>query len=96
MDCFPRQPGSKTTTIVLTPDDATLSKPLPVTCSVAIEPNAMEGWTITLTVTWDAASDRKAGRWSSVDYVSSGGYGGFGGAYGSDVFPYEVGSGQPG
>jgi len=96
MDCFPRQPGSKTTTIVLTPDDATLSKPLPVTCSVAIEPNAMEGWTITLTVTWDAASDRKAGRWSSVDYVSSGGYGGFGSAYGSDVFPYEVGSGQPG
>jgi hypothetical protein len=96
MDCFPREPGSKSTTIVLTPDDTTLSKPLPVTCSVAIEPNAMEGWTVTLTVTWDAASDRKAGRWSSVDYVSSGGYGGFGRAYGSDVFPYEVGSGQPG
>lgn len=96
MDCFPREPGSKSATIVLTPDDATLSKRLPVTCSVAIEPNAMEVWTITLTVSWEAASDRKAGRWTAVGYVSTGGYGGFGRAYGSDVFPYEVGSGQPG
>ena len=88
MDCFPTQPGSRSATITVAPDGPKLSKPLPVVCSVAIEPNIMEGWTITLTVTWEAASDRKAGTWT---WTSRDGR-----TFGSDEFPYEVGSGQPG
>jgi hypothetical protein len=87
MDCFPTQPGSRSATITVAPDGPKLGKPLPVVCSATIEPNIMEGWTITLTVTWEAASDRKAGRWTS----RTGGQ-----TFGSDEFPYEVPSGQPG
>jgi hypothetical protein len=96
MNCFPRQPGSNSTTISLAPDGSRLAKPLPVVCSVTIEPNIMQGWTITLTVTWDAASDRKAGRWTWVLEVNAYGQGGGGSTIGSDVFPYQVPSGQPG
>jgi hypothetical protein len=88
MDCFPTQPGSRSATITVAPDGPKLGKPLPVVCSVAIEPNIMEGWTITLTVTWDAASDRKAGRWTWTSQAGQ--------TFGSDEFPYEVPSGQPG
>jgi len=96
MNCFPRQPGSNATTISLAPDGGKLGKPLPVVCSATIEPNIMEGWTITLNVTWDAASDRKAGRWTWVLDVNAYGQGGGGSTIGSDVFPYQVPSGQPG
>lgn len=96
MNCFPRQPGSNATTISLTPDGGKLGKPLPVVCSATIEPNIMEGWTITLNVTWDAASDRKAGRWTWVLEVNAYGQGGGGLTIGSDEFPYFVPSGQPG
>jgi hypothetical protein len=96
MNCFPRQPGSNSTTISLAPDGYRLAKPLPVVCSVTIEPNIMQGWTITLTVTWDAASDRKAGRWTWVFEVNAYGQGGGGLTFGSDEFPYWVPSGQPG
>jgi hypothetical protein len=96
MNCFPRQPGSNATTISLAPDGGKLGKPLPVVCSATIEPNIMEGWTITLNVTWDAASDRKAGRWTWVLEVNAYGQGGGGLYFGSDVFPYQVPSGQPG
>jgi hypothetical protein len=97
-DCFPRETGSKSASLSVAPDGPKLSKPLPVVCSVAIEPNIMETWTLTLTVTWEAASDRPAGRWVWVGWVNSKGQGGFG-AYGkslNDEFPYEVGSGKPG
>jgi hypothetical protein len=96
MNCFPRQPGSNSTTISLAPDGYRLAKPLPVVCSVTIEPNIMQDWTITLTVTWDAASDRKAGRWTWVLEVNAYGQGGGGLTIGSDEFPYWVPSGQPG
>jgi len=97
MNCFPRQPGSNATTISLAPDGSRLAKPLPVVCSVTIEPNTiMQGWTITLNVTWDAASDRKAGRSTWVLEVNAYGQGGGGLTSGSDVFPYFVPSGQPG
>ncbi|MGD0121164.1 MAG: hypothetical protein ABSC46_01235 [Candidatus Limnocylindrales bacterium] len=97
-DCFPRDAGSKSAMLSVAPDGPRLTKPLPVVCSVAIEPNIMETWTITLTVTWEAAADRSAGRWVWAGWVNNKGQGGFG-AYGktlNDAFPYEVGSGKPG
>jgi hypothetical protein len=95
--CFPHTAGSVTTTITVTPMDATLGKPLPVVCTAAIEPNAMQSWTITLTVSWSAAADRQAGTWTEVRYTSSDGR-----TWGTVAtwplvsFPYEVGSGRPG
>ena len=96
-DCFPRQAGSKTATIKVAPDGPKLSKPLPVVCAVAIDPNAMEMWTVTITVTWTSAADRKPGTWTWTGYVNSKGQGGFGGdKTTNDQFPYEVPSGTPG
>jgi hypothetical protein len=96
-DCFPRQAGTKSQTIKAAPDGPRLSKPLPVVCSVAIEPNQMEMWTVTITVTWTAAADRKAGTWTWTGNVNSRGQGGFGGdKTTNNEFPYEVGSGTPG
>jgi len=95
--CFPRAAGSVTTTITVTPMDATLGKPLPVICTAAIEPNAMQGWTITLTVSWSAAADRQAGTWTEVRYTTSDGRTwGTVGTWPLVSFPYEVGSGKPG
>jgi hypothetical protein len=96
-DCFPRQAGSKTATIKVAPNGPKLSKPLPVVCAVAIEPNAMEMWTVTITVTWTAAADRSAGMWTWTGFVNNKGQGGFGGdKTTNDQFPYEVPSGTPG
>jgi hypothetical protein len=96
-DCFPRHPGSTTATIKVAPDGPKLSKPLPVGCAVGIESNAMEMWTVTITVTWTAAADRKAGSWTWTSYVNSKGQGGFGGdKTPNDQFPYEIPSGTPG
>jgi hypothetical protein len=95
LDCFPRVPGSRDTTVTFTPSERTLSKPLPVTCSAAIDPNPMEGWTVTLTVTWQAASDRHAGLWTAQVYLDQ-----QGGSFilgDSAEFPYELPvSPQPG
>jgi len=88
LDCFPRVPGSRDTTVTFTPSERTLSKPLPVTCSAAIDPNSMEGWTVTLTVTWQAASDRHAGLWTAQVYLDQ-----QGGSFipgDSAEFPYEL------
>jgi len=88
LDCFPRVPGSRDTTVTFTPSERTLSKPLPVTCSAAIDPNSMEGWTVTLTVTWQAASDRHAGLWTAQVYLDK-----QGGSFipgDSAEFPYEL------
>jgi hypothetical protein len=94
--CFPKQPGSRQSSITKTPDGAALGKPLPVTCSVALEPNAMQGWTITLTIAWDAAADRSAGAWSAVKYVTADGRTSLGDGPGSPAaftFPYQVDAG---
>jgi hypothetical protein len=88
LDCFPRVPGSRDTTVTFTPSERTLSKPLPVTCSVAVEPNPMEGWTVTLTVTWQGASDRRAGLWTANIYIDQ--QGGTIIPGDSAEFPYEV------
>jgi hypothetical protein len=95
--CFPHTAGSVTSTIIVTPMDATLGKPLPVVCTAAIEPNAMQGWTITLTVSWSASADRQAGTWTEVRYTTSDGRTwGTVGTWPLVSFPYEVGSGKPG
>jgi hypothetical protein len=57
----------------------------------------MQGWTITLTVGWSAAADRKAGTWTEEEYTTSDGR-----VWGNvvwtpnDTFPYEAGSGKSG
>ena len=81
-------PGSRDTTITFTPSERTLSRPLPVTCSIAVEPNPMEGWTITLTVAWQGASDRRAGLWTANFYLDQQGATYIPGD--SAEFPYEV------
>ena len=66
-------------------------------CAVAIDPNAMEMWTVTITVTWTSAADRKPGTWTWAGYVNSKGQGSFGGdKTTNNEFPYEVPSGTPG
>ena len=95
LDCFAREPGSKAATITFPPNGRNLSKPLPVTCSAAVESNPMEGWSVILTVTWQAASDRKAGRWTATIYVKHAHMTIMPGE--NDEFPYELPLGpQPG
>jgi hypothetical protein len=95
--CFPRTAGTATATITVTPMTVKLGKPLPVSCTSAIKPNLMQGWTITLTVGWSAAADRKAGTWTEEEYTTSDGR-----VWGNvvwtpnDTFPYEAGSGKSG
>jgi hypothetical protein len=97
LPCFPRQEGVEKSAVIvdfggdsnLNPRVVKLTKPLPVVCSVAIEPNVLEGWTLTLTVKWEAASDRKAGQWVSVLYAASDGHAWGGDNAGEGEFPYE-------
>ncbi|HEX7495532.1 MAG TPA: hypothetical protein VF349_02750 [Candidatus Limnocylindrales bacterium] len=94
--CFPRTAGTVTGILTVTPMTWKLGKPLPVTCTLAIAPNAMQSWTITLTISWSAAADRRAGTWTEVRYTTSDGRTWGNGEAPTDNFPYEVGSGQPG
>jgi hypothetical protein len=48
----------------------------------------MEGWTVTLTVTWQGASDRRAGLWTANIYIDQ--QGGTIIPGDSAEFPYEV------
>jgi hypothetical protein len=60
--CFPTIPGTSVAATVLQfPMYSPLHKPLPVTCSTQIAPNAIGLWKMTLTESWTAASDRSAG-----------------------------------
>ncbi len=66
-DCFPREVGSQNATISQIPFDGNpLTKPLPVTCTIeSMEPNAMHGWTLVMSQSWEAGPDYPAGlvRW---------------------------------
>jgi hypothetical protein len=58
-DCFPTTVGaSQKATITQTPNSNPLTRPLPVTCTVeSMVPTVMQGWTLTLSQTWEAGSD---------------------------------------
>jgi len=55
-DCFPTVVGaSRNATITDTPSTGPLTKPLSVTCTVeSMVPTVMQGWTLTLSQSWDA------------------------------------------
>jgi len=63
--CFPDVPGtSRGATIHAFPNiEPGLHKPLPVVCSMTIEPTDLQVWKMTLQFSWDAAADRQAGRY---------------------------------
>lgn len=68
--CFPSVPGaSATATITQFPASSTLRKPLPVTCTMAIEPVVIGLWKMTLTESWTAASDRSAGSLTTIAWL---------------------------
>jgi hypothetical protein len=70
--CFPRVPGASATVMVVA-GQVPLSRPLPVTCTTAIEPVAMWLWRLTLTESWQAASDRSAGTRTMTIWLSADG-----------------------
>ena len=70
-DCFPSVPGATATaTILQFPMYSSLHKPLPVTCTTAIEPVAIGLWKMTLTESWTAASDRSAGSLTTTIWLA--------------------------
>jgi hypothetical protein len=66
--CFPTKVGETTDAVIqYFPAYSKLRKPVPVHCSIAVEETPIEMWKMKLTISWDAANDRKAG--TNVDYV---------------------------
>ena len=59
--CFPDVLGVAGLATVTTLRYAQLTKPLPVTCSFAVEPAQIGLWRVRLTEAWTAAADRTAG-----------------------------------
>jgi hypothetical protein len=69
--CFPNVPGATATAIVTQfPGYSALSKALPVTCSIAIEPYILGLWKMTLTESWTVASDRSAGSLTTTIWLA--------------------------
>jgi hypothetical protein len=60
-DCFPSKTGVSVAATITHSQQAPLTQPLPVTCTTAIKPNSMQGWTLSLTQTWAAGPDYPAG-----------------------------------
>jgi hypothetical protein len=72
--CFQAFPGATATaTIAQFPGYSPLRKPLPVTCSMEIEPNLVGLWKMSLTWSWTAASDRSAGSLTATMWLSADG-----------------------
>lgn len=68
--CFPRVPGTSNHAVVRQlPFLSRLRKPLPVTCSTAIEGTPLELWRLRLTTAWVAARDRSAGTSTVIAWV---------------------------
>jgi hypothetical protein len=59
--CFPDTIGATATATVTSLPFASLTRPLPVTCSIEIEPVPIGFWRVSLIESWTAASDRPAG-----------------------------------
>jgi len=76
LPCF-AMPGTPVSSAVLdtVPAGPELLKPLPVTCSTAIEGTAVEVWKFIVAISWTAAADRAAGSaelltWVGLDGVA--------------------------
>ncbi len=59
--CFPDVPVQIASATVTSMPFAQLTRPLPVTCTIAVEPVPIGLWRIRLLESWTAASDRSAG-----------------------------------
>lgn len=68
--CFPNVPGATATASVTSLSFVQLTKPLPVTCGIAVEPVAIGLWRVTLTESWTAASDRSAGSLTTTVWLN--------------------------
>jgi hypothetical protein len=70
--CFPAVPGTSRSAVIRQVPffGATLRKPLPVVCSMTIEPSDLQLWKMTLRISWDADSDRKSGSYIIVQWVT--------------------------
>ena len=55
------EPGAIATAALTSWRYVALARPLPVTCTMAIEPSQIGSWKMTLTLSWSAAADRSAG-----------------------------------
>jgi hypothetical protein len=71
--CFSEPGATGTATITSFPGYSALQKPLPVTCSLAIEPNVIGLWKMSLTWSWTAAADRSAGELTEIIWLDSAG-----------------------
>ncbi len=86
--CFPGTSGVATDAVIeYFPGYSKTRKPVPVTCTTDIEETPIDLWRLTLTITWDAASDRKAGSCVSYEWVDAEGNPGGSYAYGSEGCP---------
>ncbi len=61
-DCFPNVPGESAAATITSSQQHPLKKPLQVMCTTEIAPNAMHGWTLSLTHSWAAGPGYAAGR----------------------------------
>ena len=87
--CFPTKVGeTKDAVIQYFPAFSKLRKPVPVHCSIAVEETPIEMWKMKLTISWDAANDRKAGTNVSYVWVDATGQPGLGTGGGTDGPPY--------
>ena len=86
--CYPAEPGVSSQ-VMEAIFGVRLTKPLPVTCEVRIEPY-VGLWKLTIGVSWDAAPDRSAGSYTVKLYLTPGGQQTWSEATGSPV-PYWPG-----
>jgi hypothetical protein len=71
LECFSTKPGEVTTGVVANaPDGWRLTKPLPVSCRITMEPVASVGlWKLSLTESWTSDVDRSAGTYTLVFWL---------------------------
>jgi len=100
-DCFPTVVGaSRNATITDTPSTGPLTKPLSVTCTVeSMVPTVMQGWTLTLSQSWDAGPGYPAGKAYEVEEMNGQGLvweWGWTGTNASSAYPHQGRSNYPG
>jgi hypothetical protein len=100
-DCFPTVVGaSRKATITTTPSTGPLTKPLLVTCTVeSMVPTVMQGWTLTLSQSWDAGPGYPAGTAYEVELLNGQGQvweWGWSGTNVSSPYPHQGRSNYPG
>ena len=82
LDCFSTAPG-KVTTVTKDPEGRPLTKPLPVSCGMTMEPVTSVGlWKLSLTESWISDVDRTAGSYTLVFWLDPDAEGyGYGGGW---------------